>query len=67
MRIQANLDLSDGVHKMKRIIFWAYIIMPVTYVSCLLVAFFKCIPFDHQWQINPNPGSKLNNSYDNLR
>ncbi|KAF0329418.1 integral membrane protein pth11-like protein [Colletotrichum asianum] len=49
--------LTDGVHKMRRIIFWAYIIMPVTYVSCLLVAFFKCIPFDHQWQINPNPGN----------
>ncbi|KAI8243554.1 hypothetical protein K4K57_003456 [Colletotrichum sp. SAR 10_99] len=48
---------DDGVHKMRRIIFWAYIIMPVTYVSCLLVAFFKCIPFDHQWQINPNPGN----------
>lgn len=32
--------------------------MPVTYASGLLVAFFKCIPFDHQWQIYPNPGSK---------
>ncbi|KAF3809638.1 hypothetical protein GCG54_00012925 [Colletotrichum gloeosporioides] len=50
--------LTDGVHKMRRIIFWAYIIMPVTFVSCLLVAFFKCIPFDHQWQINPNPGNQ---------
>lgn len=44
---------------MKRIIFWGMIIMPVTYVACLIVAFFKCIPFDRQWQIYPNPGSKL--------
>ncbi|TDZ49877.1 hypothetical protein CTRI78_v007776 [Colletotrichum trifolii] len=49
--------LTEGVHKMKDLIFWAYIIMPVTYVACLLVAFFKCHPFDHQWQINPNPGN----------
>lgn len=33
--------------------------MPITYVSCLLVAFLKCIPFQKQWQINPNPGSEL--------
>ncbi|KAK2007305.1 hypothetical protein LZ32DRAFT_695486 [Colletotrichum eremochloae] len=49
--------LTDGVHNMKRIIFWAWIIMPVTYIACLLVAFLKCIPFDHQWQINPSPGN----------
>ncbi|KAK1998000.1 hypothetical protein LX36DRAFT_49325 [Colletotrichum falcatum] len=49
--------LTNGVDNMGRLIFWAIIIMPVTYVSCLLVAFFKCIPFDHQWQIYPNPGN----------
>ncbi|KAF6831647.1 integral membrane protein pth11-like protein [Colletotrichum musicola] len=49
--------LTAGVHKMKRIIFWGMIIMPVTYVACLIVAFFKCIPFDRQWQIYPNPGN----------
>ncbi|KAJ0297656.1 hypothetical protein COL5a_004809 [Colletotrichum fioriniae] len=48
--------LTDGVHKMKRVIFWAMIIMPITYVACLLVAFMKCIPFQNQWQINPSPG-----------
>src|SRR4051812_33156733 len=44
---------------MYKMIQWAYIILPVTYVACLLVAFFKCTPFDHQWQISPFPGSKL--------
>ncbi|KAL2878316.1 hypothetical protein SGCOL_006285 [Colletotrichum sp. CLE4] len=42
---------------MKRVIFWAMIIMPITYVACLLVAFMKCIPFQNQWQINPSPGN----------
>ncbi len=37
----------------------AVIIVPLTYISCLLVAFLKCIPFNHQWQINPDPGSML--------
>ena len=43
---------------MRRIVKGAYVIMPLTYIACLLVAFFKCIPFDHQWQVYPNPGSK---------
>ncbi|KAK2036530.1 hypothetical protein LZ31DRAFT_561071 [Colletotrichum somersetense] len=50
--------LTEGVHNMRRIIFGAKIIMPATYIACLLVAFFKCIPFDHQWQINPAPGNQ---------
>lgn len=33
--------------------------MPITYIACLFVAFLKCVPFNHQWQINPNPGSKF--------
>jgi len=42
---------------MKLMIKGAYVLMPLTYVACLLVAFLKCIPFNHQWQIYPNPGS----------
>ncbi|KAH8882507.1 hypothetical protein GQ53DRAFT_812006 [Thozetella sp. PMI_491] len=49
--------LAAGVQKMRYIIIGAIVIMPVTYISCLMVAFFKCIPFDHQWQIYPNPGN----------
>ncbi|KAI1376415.1 hypothetical protein F4677DRAFT_91500 [Hypoxylon crocopeplum] len=49
--------LTDGVHHMKRVIFWGIIIVGGTYISCLLVAFLKCIPFNHQWQINPSPGN----------
>lgn len=33
--------------------------MPITYIACLFVAFLKCVPFDHQWQINPSPGSEF--------
>ncbi|OLN96859.1 hypothetical protein CCHL11_02418 [Colletotrichum chlorophyti] len=50
--------LTEGVHNMKRMIFWATIIMPVSYIACLMVAFFKCIPFDRQWQIYPSPGNQ---------
>ncbi|ORY71421.1 uncharacterized protein BCR38DRAFT_492574 [Pseudomassariella vexata] len=49
--------LTEGVHNMRRLILGAMIVMPVTYVACLLVAFLKCIPFHHQWQINPSPGN----------
>ncbi|SPN99271.1 related to integral membrane protein PTH11 [Cephalotrichum gorgonifer] len=49
------MRLTDGVRDKQRIVFWAAIIMPATYVSCLLVAFLKCIPFDKQWQIYPEP------------
>ncbi|KAK1579306.1 uncharacterized protein LY79DRAFT_564522 [Colletotrichum navitas] len=50
--------LTEGVRHTNRLIFGAMIIMPVTYISCLSVAFFKCIPFDHQWQIYPSPGNR---------
>ncbi|KAK0714757.1 hypothetical protein B0H67DRAFT_221609 [Lasiosphaeris hirsuta] len=51
--------LTDGVHKMRLMIKGAYIIIPLTYAACLLVAFCKCIPFNRQWQIYPFPGSKF--------
>ncbi|KAI1335987.1 hypothetical protein F5Y15DRAFT_427541 [Xylariaceae sp. FL0016] len=49
--------LTDGVHKMRSRIKWGIAIICSSYVGCLLVAFLKCIPFDHQWQIYPNPGN----------
>jgi len=48
--------LTDGVHNMRKWIRGAYVINAVTYVACLVVAFFKCIPFHKQWQIYPHPG-----------
>ncbi|KAJ4397778.1 hypothetical protein N0V93_002015 [Gnomoniopsis smithogilvyi] len=49
--------LTEGVASRRRLVMIGSFIMPITYVSCLLVAFLKCVPFDHQWQINPNPGN----------
>ncbi|ROV88060.1 hypothetical protein VMCG_10397 [Cytospora schulzeri] len=49
--------LTEGLDTPKRMVRWAFIIMPLSYVACLLVAFLKCIPFDYQWQINPSPGN----------
>ncbi|KAB5566909.1 hypothetical protein GE09DRAFT_1219166 [Coniochaeta sp. 2T2.1] len=50
--------LTAGVHRMRRVILVAYIMVPLTYAICLLTAFLKCIPFDKQWQIFPNPGNR---------
>ncbi|KAM0427894.1 hypothetical protein ACHAPT_007353 [Fusarium lateritium] len=47
--------LTEGVASAKRVAYWGAYIMPITYVSCLLVAFLKCIPFEKQWQIDPEP------------
>ncbi|KAI0117442.1 hypothetical protein F4814DRAFT_448443 [Daldinia grandis] len=49
--------LTEGVNNMHRLIRYGIIIVGATYISCLLVAFLKCIPFHHQWQINPSPGN----------
>ncbi|KAI1390336.1 uncharacterized protein F4822DRAFT_401579 [Hypoxylon trugodes] len=49
--------LTDGVNNMRQVILWGAGIIATTYISCLLVAFLKCIPFNHQWQINPSPGN----------
>lgn len=48
----------EGVQDRKRLVRIALVILPATYVACLLVAFFKCVPFQNQWQIYPNPGSE---------
>ncbi|KAK4148604.1 hypothetical protein C8A00DRAFT_38820 [Chaetomidium leptoderma] len=50
--------LTAGVHMMRRVIRAAYILIPLTFIMCLLVAFLKCIPFEKQWQIYPDPGNK---------
>ncbi|KAI1477703.1 hypothetical protein F4774DRAFT_189112 [Daldinia eschscholtzii] len=49
--------LTEGVNNMHLMIRWGVGIVGVTYISCLLVAFLKCVPFEHQWQINPSPGN----------
>ncbi|ROW00012.1 hypothetical protein VPNG_08351 [Cytospora leucostoma] len=49
--------LTAGLQTPKRMVKWAFFIMPLTYIACLLVAIFKCVPFHHQWQISPSPGN----------
>ncbi|KAI1465825.1 uncharacterized protein F4812DRAFT_461514 [Daldinia caldariorum] len=49
--------LTEGVNNMRSMIRWGVAIIGLSYIACLLVAFLKCIPFDHQWQINPSPGN----------
>lgn len=49
--------LTVGVHNMRNWIIGAYIMMPATYMACVCVAVFKCVPFEKQWQIYPDPGN----------
>ncbi|OBS24494.1 hypothetical protein FPOA_05035 [Fusarium poae] len=49
------LRLTEGVASSKRYARWGAVIIPVTYISCFLIAFLKCIPFEKQWQIDPEP------------
>ncbi|KAK8019929.1 hypothetical protein PG990_005067 [Apiospora arundinis] len=48
--------LTDGVRNRRLLIKGTIFVLPATYIGCLLVAFLKCMPFDHHWQIFPNPG-----------
>ncbi|KAK8138116.1 hypothetical protein PG984_001496 [Apiospora sp. TS-2023a] len=48
--------LTDGVRNRRLLIKGSIIVLPATYVGCLLVAFLKCIPFRRHWQVFPNPG-----------
>lgn len=57
LQIDLTCVCSEGVSSAKRVAYWGAYIMPITYVSCLLVAFLKCIPFEKQWQIDPEPQS----------
>jgi hypothetical protein len=57
-----NFAYSEGVASSKRYARWGAVIIPVTYISCFLIAFLKCIPFEKQWQIDPEPQSMSFNS-----
>lgn len=57
LQIELTCVCSEGVSSAKRVAYWGAYIMPITYVSCLLVAFLKCIPFEKQWQVDPEPPS----------
>ncbi|KAK8088559.1 hypothetical protein PG997_003520 [Apiospora hydei] len=48
--------LTDGVRNRRLLTKGSIIVLPATYIGCLLVAFLKCVPFDHHWQVFPNPG-----------
>ncbi|KAK7924207.1 hypothetical protein PG985_006261 [Apiospora marii] len=48
--------LTDGVQNRRLLIKGSIIVLPATYVGCLLVAILKCIPFQRHWQVFPNPG-----------
>ncbi|KAK8055770.1 hypothetical protein PG993_000997 [Apiospora rasikravindrae] len=48
--------LTDGVRNRRLLIKGSIIVLPATYIGCLLVAFLKCVPFGHHWQVFPNPG-----------
>ncbi|KAH7626048.1 FAD binding domain-containing protein [Sordaria sp. MPI-SDFR-AT-0083] len=54
---EVKLAVRAGICHMRRWIIGAYILLPLTYLACLCVAFTKCIPFSKQWQINPDPGN----------
>jgi hypothetical protein len=48
----------NGVQDRRQLIRWSAVVLLGSYFACLLVAFLKCIPFEHQWQINPEPPSR---------
>jgi hypothetical protein len=47
---------SDGLSHMKIRIQIAYIAIGVTYIVVMGTILGACQPFNHYWQINPNPG-----------
>ncbi|KAK7940774.1 uncharacterized protein PG986_013161 [Apiospora aurea] len=49
-------EMRDGVRNRRLLTKCSIIVLPATYIGCLLVAFLKCVPFDHHWQVFPNPG-----------
>jgi hypothetical protein len=43
---------------MKKRIYIAYLLLAITYVAAMGTLLGACQPFNHYWQVNPNPGSK---------
>jgi hypothetical protein len=51
-------DHSDGLSFMKIRIHIAYGTIGVTYIVVMATLLGACRPFNHYWQINPNPGGR---------
>lgn len=49
---------SDGLFYMRIRIQIAYIAIGMTYLVIIATIFGACRPFNHYWQINPNPGGR---------
>lgn len=50
--------LTEGVDNMKSRVRFGYGILFATYLATELSILLGCQPFKHNWQINPDPGSK---------
>jgi hypothetical protein len=49
---------SNGLSHIKIRIMIAYIAIGVTYLVVIATILGACQPFNHYWQINPNPGGR---------
>jgi hypothetical protein len=58
MRRRLLTSCSDGLSFIKIRIHIAYVAIGVTYVVVMATLLGACQPFNHYWQINPNPGGK---------
>lgn len=50
---------SDGLRHTRIRIQIAYVAIAVTYVVVMATILGACQPFNHYWQINPNPGGMI--------
>lgn len=53
------ISCSGGLSYMKIRIQIAYMAISVTYLAVIATIVGACQPFNHYWQINPNPGGRL--------
>ena len=51
--------MTDGLYRMDARIKIAWTVLATTFLACVCVIVFQCRPFNKNWQINPNPGSKF--------
>lgn len=55
------LRLTDGLDYTRRI-YVGFVLIVTTWIAVLFSILFGCHPFEKNWQIYPDPGSKLSES-----
>jgi hypothetical protein len=57
IRMSPNSSVQNGLNRYRKRIFVTMGFIGISFLAVILTIYASCRPFNHYWQINPNPGN----------